>query len=209
MKLVWGDSHAAHYFYGMEDAGRRQGFIVSEAALSGCLPLLGPVTFLLRECQQFNSRILDLIARNRPDEVVISGHWNKYYQRDADALFAAIDQTARLLSKRHIRLVFVGPSIEYQDRLPILITRAWAKDRGAPLALSNQLSPGIFDLDRKLNASLSSIAGVTYVSVLASICPRDSCPPLVDDKTPMVWDTAHLTAAGSQYVVQRAFATVK
>jgi hypothetical protein len=63
--------------------------------------------------------------------------------------------------------------------------------------------PAIFGLDRDMRAALPTQAGFSYVSVLDALCPARQCPLTVDDGVPLSGDHAHLTAAGSVYVMAR------
>lgn len=90
--LVWGDSHAGHYFPAVEALARSSGLTVQLQAINGCPPLLGvePVTIrpnnasahptrpkIKNECATANADVLRIIATEPgPRLVVLAGAWD-------------------------------------------------------------------------------------------------------------------------------------
>lgn len=90
--LVWGDSHAGHYFPGVSDVARSMGLHAQVQTIGGCPPLLGvtPVTVpraggtdsgkrvqFDQACEQANGRVMDMITQ-RPAirTVVLAAAWS-------------------------------------------------------------------------------------------------------------------------------------
>lgn len=191
--LIWGDSHAAQYFYGLDIASAGSAYHLLHAAFSGCLPQSGP-SERERSCTDFNSAIIKF-ARDKADGVIISGRWLDY--PDAPA---RLEATVDTLQKSAVPVVVLGPSIEYGDKLPIILARHAQFEPGTPLNASPYLYAGLFALDSRLKTELRGKKGVTYISVLDSICPKKACPTTLPDGSPLQWDASHLTAAGSRVV---------
>jgi hypothetical protein len=65
------------------------------------------------------------------------------------------------------------------------------------------LLPDIFVLDQLMKAALTAHEKFAYISVLDAVCPERQCPLMLPDGIPLAWDHAHLTAAGSVFVMKR------
>jgi hypothetical protein len=63
--------------------------------------------------------------------------------------------------------------------------------------------PDIFALDQRMRAALPAHAQFSYLSVVDAVCPARQCPLTVDGGIPLSFDHAHLTAAGSVYVMAK------
>jgi hypothetical protein len=78
-----------------------------------------------------------------------------------------------------------------------------AQLRGAELRTEDFVLPDIFALDAQMRTALPSREKFAYVSVVSAICPARQCPLTIGEDIPLAWDHAHLTAEGSEYVVNR------
>jgi hypothetical protein len=103
---------------------------------------------------------------------------------------------------QNIPIIFLGPSIQYEESLPQLL--ASLALRAADLSDLRQLvKPKLFELDERMKTDLGAMPNVTYVSILAANCPDRKCPVLLG-KIPLQWDAVHLTVPGSQRVIAAA-----
>jgi hypothetical protein len=59
-----------------------------------------------------------------------------------------------------------------------------------------------------MREDFARLPGVRFLSVYQVACPQDTCPALLDDAVPIVWDSHHLTAQGSLYVASRLFPSI-
>ena len=103
-------------------------------------------------------------------------------------------------ARRHsIRLVLLGPSVEYDQPLPLLLARARQQDD--PQLPDRHLIPWSANADRAL-ARLAAAHGVRYVSLYELICPAGHCRHQAPDGAPMQFDRDHFTPDGATYVAQ-------
>lgn len=61
----------------------------------------------------------------------------------------------------------------------------------------------IFAQDAEMHRIFGQMNGVTYISPLQTLCQRRACPILAGN-VPLLWDSQHLTAAGSLFVVEKS-----
>jgi hypothetical protein len=78
-----------------------------------------------------------------------------------------------------------------------------AQLRGVELRAGDFILPDIFELDARIRTALPSRDKFSYVSVVNAVCPARQCPLTIGEDIPLAWDHAHLTAEGSEYVVNR------
>ena len=132
----------------------------------------------------------------------MSADWLEYARPPRfEGMIADIRTTVARLNASGIRLVLLGPGVQFRSRLPSMLLRAHL--RGVETRADDFVLPDIFALDRMMRAALPAGEGFAYASVLDAVCPERQCPLAVDGGVPLSWDHAHLTAEGSVYVTQR------
>jgi hypothetical protein len=136
----------------------------------------------------------------RPKVVILSAHWLNYAMDAGYAHFRdQLRKTISFLEALGIKVVLLGPSIQYTEALPRLVARS-ALPGYPKLALDAYLQPAIFTLDRAMKSDFDR-ANTAYISIVDSLCPDRVCPTLVRATVPLLWDEHHLTAEGSEFVV--------
>lgn len=79
--MLWGDSHADHLMPGLVEAGRRDGFSVRQATVSGCAPTIlsqKTVTYARKSCKALHGLALEeAAAMPTLRAVVLSARWSK------------------------------------------------------------------------------------------------------------------------------------
>lgn len=190
--ILWGDSHATHFYTGFEASLRGRGYTLGAIAASACAPLLGHDVAARPFCHAFNDIALPLIIRARPEFVILSANW----PQDQEAL-DALGKTVDRLRAEKIRVVILGETPIYRQAVPKLIAdRIIAGDHD--MHASNELEHGVLDVsDHNLRQRFSNRPGVTYVPVMQLVCPHGMCPLVAPDDVPVQFDSAHLTTSGS------------
>jgi hypothetical protein len=116
-------------------------------------------------------------------------------------MIANLKVTIARLNASGIRVVLLGPAVQFKSRLPSMLLRAQVG--GTEIRADDVVLPDIFPLDRMMQAALPAHDGFSYVSVLDAVCPERQCPVTIAGGIPLSWDHAHLTAQGSDYVTTR------
>jgi peptidoglycan/LPS O-acetylase OafA/YrhL len=200
--LLWGDSLAAHYFYGLSRNAGPQGVNVLQATDPACMPTFNAAAQGAASCRSFAAQMQAYFHDHKPDLVIMSADWLEYARPPRfDGMIADLKATIADLDALGIRVVLLGPAVQFTSRLPAMLLRAHL--RGAEIRADDFLLPDIFALDRMMQAALSAHDGFSYVSVIDAVCPDRQCPVTIDDGIPLSWDHAHLTAEGSVYVTAR------
>jgi len=200
--LLWGDSLAAHYRHGLGTAVDPEAVNILQATHAACMPTLATASQGVATCRQFAARMEAFFAGNRPDLVILSADWGEYARGSRfDGMIADIRQTAARLTGAGMRVVVLGPPVQFRSRLPSMLMRA--ELRHAELKADDFVLPDIFVFDARMREALPSREGFSYVSVVNAICPARQCPLTIGEDIPLAWDHAHLTAEGSDYVIAR------
>jgi ribosomal protein RSM22 (predicted rRNA methylase) len=141
-------------------------------------------------------------ADRKPDLVIMSADWLEDARPPRfDGMIADLKETIARLNASGIRIVLLGPAVQFRSRLPSMLARASL--RSVDARADDMVLPDIFVLDRMMQAALPKADGFTYISVVDAICPQRQCPLTIENGIPLSWDHAHLTAEGSVYVMQR------
>lgn len=122
--LLWGDSHAAHWYPGLSGLTVADGvplFRVAQYTASACPPLVGKAMPQRTACASVNDAAIAKIREARPDILVLSASWTLYDGRpgweqiDPARLKLSVD-AARAAGVE--RIVLIGPVPNWPGGLP-------------------------------------------------------------------------------------------
>ncbi|ARB45409.1 acyltransferase family protein [Alloalcanivorax xenomutans] len=182
--ILLGDSHAAQYAGAIQEL--YPDIHVMQATASGCRPLLGARG--QPRCTDMRDWFFDDFLENEPvSAVIVAGRWQT---SDMENLYSTLTH----LKKSSPKVVLVGPTVEYEGELPLLLARAVWKDE--PFNFEKFRTPGKWKLNNDI-ADLADKASVTYIDVLRAECGREKCKLLASDGSPMQFDYGHLTLSGA------------
>lgn len=200
--LLWGDSLAAQYFHGLQKVTDRRSINILQATQAACMPTFNAAAQFLAACRAAATQMEGFFRDKKPDLVILSGDWLEYARPPRfEGMIADLRGTIAQLTSRGIRVVLLGPPVQFKGRLPPMLLRLHL--RGAEARADDLLLPDVFALDAKMKAALPASDEFAYVSVLDAMCPARQCPITLDGGVPLAWDHAHLTAQGSVVVTQR------
>jgi hypothetical protein len=188
--LLIGDSHAAHFWYGLQTAYPNINFL--QATASGCKPFNGAPG--LQYCRDLRNYVFsDFIPHHHLDGIIISARWNE------DEISGAVATAKGFLPYADHVMIF-GPSAEYDEALPRLLARDYlAHDAGI---LRRHMLPAQAGTDAEFAARLAG-TNVQYVSVYQAMCPGGACMTTIGNGIPLQFDSQHFLAPASVVVAQR------
>ncbi|MGE0285902.1 MAG: acyltransferase family protein [Bradyrhizobium sp.] len=200
--LLWGDSLAAHYFHGLSRTVDPRSVNILQATQAACMPTFNAAAQFLAACRNAASRMEAFFRDHSPDLVILSGDWLEYTRAPRfESIMADLRGTIEKFNARGIRVVVLGPPVQFKGRLPPMLLRLHM--RGVAVRADDLLLPDVFVLDAKMKAALPASEKFSYVSVLDAMCPARQCPVTLGGGAPLSWDHAHLTAEGSLLVMGR------
>ncbi|MGQ0686692.1 acyltransferase family protein, partial [Bradyrhizobium sp.] len=200
--LLWGDSLAAHYFHGLSKAADPRSVNILQGTEAACMPTFNAPAQFLAACRNAATQMTAYFRDHKPDLVILSGDWLEYARPPRfEGMIADLRQTIARLTGSGVRVVLLGPPVQFKGRLPPMLLRQHLRQVTA--RPDDLLLPDVFSLDARMKAALPADESFAYVSVLDAICPARQCPVTLDGGVPLAWDHAHLTAEGSVLVVQQ------
>jgi lysophospholipase L1-like esterase len=206
--LVWGDSVAAHYIYGLRKLAPQFDLNILHATSSACAPLFDLDHPGRPNCRAFNDGIRAFIEKNAPDGVALSAVWNVEIAEFGYAkVIEHLRQTMAEIAKHGVQVFVLGPPIQYIDRLPYILSQ-YAVTGLDRFDTRKFIDPKLSELDGRLSNELLGMEHVHYISVLDAVCDQRKCPFLLDGLVPMQWDKHHLTNEGSVLVAERLLPAV-
>jgi peptidoglycan/LPS O-acetylase OafA/YrhL len=212
--LLWGDSHAAELYVGLEDLQHQDGFDIVQWTAAGCAPTRSPLGEEYRSCAQRRILALQELPRIAPDTVILAGGWVPYMETGSspEAILGAIDDDLRWLRRIGVRhVVLFGPGPTWNVSLPVDLFRYMSLHRAKriPERLGATL-PAV----RRLDAAMAAHAatwGASYVSILQRFCDARGCRTLAEpeagkDGRPnlLFRDRDHLTVSGTRLLIESA-----
>jgi hypothetical protein len=221
--VLWGDSHANHWFPLMRQASRELHMNVEEFARASCPPLLGVMPFnegsVDRQCERFNQAVIAEIERlARGGElkgVVLAGRWPAYLGRPSpdgsllarlsygdgpldpakseEALHVGLEATLGHLEHAGLRVVVVGATPEFRYSVPQCLLRRSLQECAMPRAAVDARRGRAMHV---VSETVASNGGAHMYDPLRFFCDEDYCYP-THGQTVMFSDPQHLTAAGA------------
>jgi peptidoglycan/LPS O-acetylase OafA/YrhL len=214
--ILWGDSHAAHLFPGLHDLEQRGGAIrVAQYSAAACPPILRFSSSVRKLCASVNDFVVGRIEMLRPEIVIMAARWELYQSGSwGEITEAAIRATVTRLKSMGVgRVVGIGEFPVWESsaqKVRLRLSRTAAIDvfgyqggaAAPPVRNKTFLEDGALDVDRKIGPAFES-AGATFISPAASLCNEEGCLLVVPDTDELLmWDTNHLSKAGSIYFVR-------
>ena len=203
--LLWGDSLAAHLYPGIESTIGSSSEI-TQFTSSFCPPYAGYVSKGEPHCKEVNDYVMEWVARNKPDRVILAGMWSEHrWDSIGEKLMG---DTVRQLKLRGVgRIDLVGPAPVWRRSLPaelFFYTRLKKTNSAIPDRMSYGLDDSIPALDVSMR-EFAKEAGINYLSPYSILCDPDGCLTRVGDTPDKItaWDRVHWTIAASRYVVSR------
>ncbi len=193
---LWGDSHAAALYPGLKTVFGKEYNIVQRTSARN--PPFMPAYFNPGNAQQINRYVLESIARDKPDIVVLNANWPGYEWRHIEDTIVAL-KAARI---RHI--VLVGPVPQWIGGLPqqLLNYVRMHRSEPVPFRMHAGADPEPVHLDSLMEA-LGARLGIEYISPCKIMGNQDGFLVRTGD-TPdslTTLDQSHLTTSGSVYLV--------
>lgn len=221
--VLWGDSHANHWFPLMRQASRELHVNVEEFARASCPPLLGVMPFnegaVDHQCEHFNLAVVAEIERLAREGglkgVVLAGRWPAYLGRPSpdgsllarlsygdepldpekseDALHIGLTATLERLERAGLRVVVVGSTPEFHYSVPQCLLRRSPQECAMTRAAVDQRRGRAMHV---VSNTVASNEGAHMFDPLRFFCDATFCYP-THGQTVMFSDPQHLTAAGS------------
>ncbi len=189
--LIVGDSHAAHFSKALRDIYPDIKF--SQITGSGCVPVLhakGKST-----CSVLMRLAIDeSIPNGKFDTVIFSARWQPNHFQN---LVKAIDWTKKYVKE----IIVLGPTIEYTKALPTLLAKSALRKDDGEIVDSARRYRHAKNLARSLVSSLKG-HGISYYSVIESICPKRRCLTVDRNGRPVQFDYGHFTYNGARLVIE-------
>jgi peptidoglycan/LPS O-acetylase OafA/YrhL len=208
---LWGDSHAAALWPGLEAESVMAGLSLTQWTAAACPPGWATTTRDNAACAAVNRHVAQAIEARPPQTVVLAARWGaEDHEADPAGRSRAevlVDTVARLRRAGVQHIVVVGPLPQWSVEPPRLLLQAWRAGANMPEEAA-AVEPGIVELDSTLRREAMA-AGARYVSPLLALCSDETCRLLVpgrrgvSDAQAVAFDHSHLTAAGSRWLVPR------
>jgi SGNH domain (fused to AT3 domains) len=205
--LLWGDSHAAHLYPGYKKYYENN-FNIRQRTASGCPPIINydvnlTTSKLERQfCRTINYHIIDELKELQPEIVVLSADWTLY---DSKKIYDSIIELKKIDRIKKIYLIGAGP--HWKNDLPKDLFLFWKKSLTVPFRMNYGLE---LKKSIDINLILEEIAkntNITFISPIKILCDKDGCITRLDNSSDslIIWDSAHLTVKGSEYLVSKFF----
>lgn len=193
--LLIGDSHAVHLTMAFAKFYAEHNIL--RATASGCRPILhgggAPA------CRELYDYIFDWLGSHPTavEGVILSARWRKGKELDG------LKETLAFLRGLGLKTVVLGPIVEYDQDLPLLIAysiKLGEKDFDA----SRYVRQEVWEIDH-LVAEVARRSESGYLSMVDAICDGNICRLYSKGGDPIQFDYGHLTGAGAMSIIEENF----
>ncbi len=198
--MVWGDSHAQQFAYGLREALPKD-ISLLQVASSGCeANLPGRATGGRKYCDRSNEFALEVMRKEKPDVLVIA-------QMEGHDSVNNLKELAHVATASGVKkVIIVGPVPRFDQNLyQLVIRKYWSQ---TPRRISGNLLPVPFETDKLLTHRYENgSGGFEYLSAINVFCDQDGCLTYLGDdrKTGLItFDYGHLTSKASVFFSEQS-----
>jgi peptidoglycan/LPS O-acetylase OafA/YrhL len=208
---IWGSSHGAHLFAGIDKQEWSKQFDIIQLTASACAPMPAATDPARPHCADIQKGIRAFLSKAKPDVLLIAMAQAALADGPADgpALTSAMLQSTikSLLSDGVGRVVIVGPVPDWPLPLPQIYFRDSLFHKNAQENLARLKSSDAYAAIDSGIRTAATQAGATYVSLHDTMCQADRCFTKVPDWPVDVlvqFDQNHLTSQASEWLAEHA-----
>ena len=192
--LLWGDSFAAQYISGLIANQDKLTRNIVEYTFAGCPPILSYRSYARPGCEDFNTRVFDVIARYHIDTVVLSARWDEMRERGLQGLSDTIDQ----LRAKGLTVYVIGQSPMFAFDVKVLDYRGAGKNAAGDSEWYLSFARAQSDAIRTASAQAH------FIDPLPAFCQGSACR-YETPKGFLFADYGHFSELGSDLAVRSYF----
>ncbi|WP_062462162.1 acyltransferase family protein [Demequina soli] len=182
---IFGDSHAAQWYPALSKLAD-DGDILFTSYTKAMCPAADIFVSRVPECGQWRDGVIDELAANPPDTIILSSYSTNYVREDADPVSAWADGVSaiidRLPAESHVLIMADTPS--GVEAVPICLSKN----------LSDAGECALAPVDTSLDVAASKLPGASgIIDMNGYLCDGDVCPAIIGDNL-VYRDTNHISA---------------
>ncbi len=189
--MIWGDSHAAHLYYGLQQ-NLPKNWNILQVTSSSCVPDVASIDDSnTNYCQRSNWFAMKTIASQKPNAVIVAqniGH-------DA-ARMSIIGAKIESLGIKNV--IFTGPTAHWNTSFPkIILRKLW---NNTPQKTFEGIDREVFQANQVLKQKFQSSPSRHFANIIDYFCDRQGCLTHVGNDRKLgitSWDYGHLTPIAS------------
>lgn len=200
--VLFGDSHAIHWFNPLEQIAKANGWKLTTMVKMACrafdVKQVGEFAKYNTACTQWRTEALKQIHELRPTLVLLANSTSDFGQKDGNVPTSAFDQLRdgtkqTLQALAGLRVVVMRDTPHFPYNILTCLARtarhAWYLQSSCEAGRSTVLNPAVFEAEQ---AGARGMPHIYFLDLTDLVCPKDTCKPLHGD-TIIYRDDAHLT----------------
>lgn len=193
--VLYGDSHAAHWFPAMEAIATARGAELVVMAKGGCptAEVSIPTNTLGRTCPQWRDQAMARIAQLRPDMVVVTA-WANYPNSD-DEWRDGMRATLARIAPHTADLVVLGDTPNASDVPATCLSANLTRATRCNNRRERAAHPGRVVVEREE----ADAAGGRFIDTTDWLCTPEACPVMLGDIL-LYRDVTHLSTTGATWL---------
>jgi hypothetical protein len=197
MTILWGDSYAAHLYFGLNKEMNKVNKEISQLTALGCPPIFEFKPNNRDYCIKKNDFVKEQILKNKPKIIILSAGW--FYYSDDPSFKTSLSNTLAWLKLHVPQIIVVGPvPFSHIDQVKYAIRDS--ESGLIPITFSPRNFDVLAQIDDSLRYSVELING-HYLSPISKYCFEARCELFVQsaqgDNRLSSFDKGHLTTSAS------------
>ena len=194
--LLYGDSHAVQWFEPLEQIALARGYRLVLLVKAGC-PAAAvdvPTPVLHYTCPPYRDAVIDWIASNEPDLVVVANSYTQY-PADADEWATGTEETVGRLADVSPNVILIGDNPAFLEDPPACLSDNLDDASACAAAREEAMNP------ERISAEVVATGNhdVTFVDTTDWFCTDEVCPPIIGNVL-VIRDKTHITAAMAMFL---------
>lgn len=200
--LIWGDSHAAALYFGLQLEMDN----VMQYTASGCPPIKDILVSWRPNCREVNDFVMNKIQTLKPQNIFLHANWILYKEQDPIKSIKNTIDYIRQVSPNSV-ITIIGPVPQWKPSLPnFMLNRGLFLDE-EQYFLNTGLNE-LMQIDKDFD-KLAKTEEINFYSAISSFCSDYNCKITTsysNEVMPTAWDYGHLTKAGSVLLARKLLA---
>jgi peptidoglycan/LPS O-acetylase OafA/YrhL len=197
--VLFGDSHAAHWFPALEVIAEADGWrlltLTKNACPAAALPFNDPRSHTADECSRWRESAFQRIREIRPDAVVLGSATNFYGSFTDEEWRHGFEATLGALEASGTRSLVMWGNPSAPHDIPECLSRARVQRRNTDAACTFDAQTALdYTSYRAALAVADRVEGAVVVDVSSYFCDSGRCSPTVGGEI-VVYDSHHITAS--------------
>lgn len=206
--IVYGDSHGAEFSAALGEFAKSHHASVRQITASGCPPAAGFTFPADKQCEQYNTAIIERLKTISPATIVLATYSLAWHREYPEQFWPSFERTIMTLRAAGHRVIVLGPVPDMPEAagIPAAVARWTAKGRDPDKFSFKFGAEEVSGVEARLD-NIATAQGAIFIPLSPELCSGKRCKPY-EDGAVLYFDNNHLSMSGAQFIASRLLVPV-